>query len=683
MTVRPAPTEPYVREVHGVRTDDPYRWMRNRADPRLRPYLAAERAHYDEVSAGWHDLRSALGAEFAARLPIEEDPVGYRRGPYEYAEHTPVGAEHPQLLRRHGESDFTVLLDGTAVAAGSRHLRYGVCDPSPDGSHLAYSVDVTGNEVYELRFRDTATGTDLPERIPHTYYGSGWSLDSTTLFYVVHDASYRPYRVHRHVLGTDPATDALVYQEDDERFHVDVATTRSGAYLVVTTRSRDTSEQYLVPLDAPGTPARLIEPRRHNVEYFAAHRPETGELLLLTNDGAAEYRVVRAPATDPGRENWVELIEGSDDTRLRELDVFAGYVVLRCQRRGVGFLRVVSPDGTVCDHHPPDEAGLIELYPPGPYDVAAVVASSESLVVPRRWWRIDLRTGARDLLRETRVPGYDPDGYTTTMSFVDTGDGERVPVTIAHRVETTPDGSNPCLLYAYGAYERCARPGFSAALPSLLDRGFVYAIAHVRGGGEHGRRWWLDGRLANKHHTFSDLIAVRDRLVEEGWTDRVVCRGLSAGGLLVGNAYTFRPDRWAGVVAEAPAVDTLNQMLDPSVPLTVNEYDEWGEPAVREQFEWMRAYVPNENITDRPRPPLLVTGILHDPRVLVYAPARWVAGLRAADTHGNHILFRVELGAGDHKVRSRVGSLAYEAEVFAWVLSVALAPAAPAAVAAT
>lgn len=677
MTVlRPAPTEPYVREVHGVRTTDPYRWMRNRADPRLVPHLAAERAHYDGVSAGWHEVRSALGAEFAARLPIEDDRVGYRRGAYEYAEHTPVGAEYPQLLRREGAGDWSVLLDGTAVAAGSSHLRYGVCEPSPDGSHLAYSVDTTGDQVYELRFRDTATGADLPERIPHTYYGCGWSLDSTVLFYVVHDSSYRPYRVYRHVLGTGPGTDALVYQENDQRFHVEVAPTRSGGYLVITTRSRDTSEQWLVPLAHPGRPAELIEPRRHRIEYFAEHRPETDELLLLTNDGADEYRVVRAPLAAPGRAHWVEAVAGENDTRYRELTVYRGHVVLRCQRNGVGFLRVVGADGTTHDHHPPDDAGLIELYPPGAYDVTSVVASSESLVRPRRWWRIDLRTGARDLLREARVPGYDPDAYTTTLSFVDTADGARVPVTVAHRAGLEPDGGNPCLLYAYGAYERCARPAFSPALPSLLDRGFVYAIAHVRGGGEHGRRWWLDGRLEHKHHTFSDLVAVRDRLVETGWADRVVCRGLSAGGLLVGNAYTFHPQKWAGVIAEVPAVDVLNQMLDPSVPLTVNEYDEWGEPAHREQFEWMRAYVPNENITDRPRPPLFVTGLLFDPRVLVYAPARWVAGLRAADTHGNSILFRVELGAGAHTGPSgRFGSLAYEAEVFAWVLSVALAPA--------
>lgn len=673
MTVRPAPTEPYVREVHGVRTDDPYRWMRNRSDPRLRPHLAAERAHYDEASAGWQDVRSALGAEFAGRLPIEEDPVGYRRGPYEYAEHTPVGAEYPQLLRRKAEDDdFTVLLDGTAVAAGRTHLRYGVCDPSPSGSHLAYSVDFTGDEVYELRFRDTATGADLPERIPHTYYGCGWSLDSTVLFYVVHDESYRPYRVFRHVLGTDPAGDALVYQEDDARFHVDVCPTRSGDYLVISTKSRDTSEQWLVPLAEPGTPARLVEPRRHLVEYFAEHRRETDELILLTNDGAPEYRVMRAPLADPGRANWTELIPGEADTRFRELTVYEGHLVLRCQRRGVGFLRVVNADGATHEHRPPDEAGLIELYPPGPYDVASVVVSSESLVAPRRWWRVDLATGGRHLLRETRVPGYDPDDYTTTMSFVDTADGERVPVTYAYRNGTTRAG-NPCLLWAYGAYERCSRTAFSAALPSLLDRGFVYAIAHVRGGGEHGRRWWLDGRLANKHHTFSDLLTVRDWLVSEGWAkdDGVVIRGLSAGGLLMGNAYTEHPQKWAGVVAEVPAVDVLNQMLDASVPLTVNEYDEWGEPAIREQFEWMRAYVPNENISDRPRPPLLVTGNIRDPRVLVYAPARWVAGLRAADTHGNSILFRVELGAGDHKVRGRSGGLAYEAEVFAWVLSVA------------
>jgi oligopeptidase B len=270
------------------------------------------------------------------------------------------------------------------------------------------------------------------------------------------------------------------------------------------------------------------------------------------------------------------------------------------------------------------------------------------------------------------VPGYDPAAYATERAWVTAPDGERVPVTFAYRIGARRPGGNPCLLYGYGAYERCALPRFSPTYPSLLDRGYVYAIAHVRGGGEGGRRWWLDGRLGHKHHTFTDFVAVRDWLVAAGWAapGRVAGRGLSAGGLLTGAAYTFWPERWSAIIAEAPAVDLLNQMLDPTVPLTVNEYDEWGDPNDPEQFEWIRAYSPYENLSDGPKPPLLVTATMFDPRVAVYEPAKWVAALRARDTHGNDILLRAELGPGAHKGPSgRRGTLSYEAELLAWLLS--------------
>lgn len=665
-----APTEPFVRELHGTRLVDPYRWMKDRADPRLRSYLAAERAHYDAVMGGYHEIRTALGAEIAALLPVEEDSVPFRRGEYRYVEHMPVGAEYGQLLRQPLDGDeYTVVLDADAVAAGHEYLRYGACQPSPDGRYLAYSVDFTGEEVYELRFRDTVTGLDLAERIPHTYYGSAWSQQSTVYFYVTHDRAYRPYQVYRHTIGTDPRDDVLVFAEEDERHHVQVRATRSGAWVVISSDAADTNEQWLVPAGAPENPARLVEPRRRGIEYFAEHLVESDELVLLTNDGAPEYRVVRAPLANPGRAGWTEVVPGAVDTRIRQLDVFAGYLVLRCQRDGTGSLRVIRPDGTSYEHGPQDPCGIIELDRPDPYDTTSLVVSTESLVVPRRWWRIDLATGALQPLRQTSIPGYDPAAYAAERGWATAPDGERIPVTFAYRIGAV---GGPCVLYGYGAYERCIQPRFSPTQPSLLDRGYVYAIAHVRGGGEGGRRWWLKGRLGHKHHTFSDFVAVRDWLVQQGWAapDRVVCRGLSAGGLVTGAAYTFWPDRWAGVIAEVPAVDLLNQMLDPTVPLTVNEYDEWGDPTDPEQFGWMRAYSPYENLADGPKPPLLVTASMFDPRVAVYEPAKWVAALRALDTHGNDILLRAALGAGAHKGPSgRLGSLAYEAELLAWIVA--------------
>jgi oligopeptidase B len=687
-----APAEPWVRTTHGTVTAEPFGWMADRSDPRLLPYLMAEQAYYDAAVSGLAQSKRRLGAEFAARLPTEEAAVPWRCGRYTYLEQTPPGAEFPQLCRRRNGSggSFEVILDCGAVAAslapaesGDTYFRLGLCEPSPDGRVVAYSVDLTGDEVYELRFRDVASGCDVADRICRTYYGGAWSADSSAFFYVVHDASFRPCHVLRHVIGTAPAQDTLVFTEPDARYHLSVAATRSGEWIVISAEARDTNEQWIIPAARPDVAPRLVQRRRRGIEYFTEHlaRPAGGEgqsrFAILTNDGAPEYRVVTAPVEAPGRANWRELVPGDPDIRFRRLDVLGGYLVLSCRSHGDPFLRIVRPDGSHHDQHPRTPAGFIEAAVRGDYDATGVVVSTQSLIAPKRWWSVDLHTGARTLLRSSRPLNYDEAAYETRRLWAPTAGGERVPVTIAYHQGLRPDGSAPCLLYAYGAYEACADPRFSVTLPSLLDRGYVYAIGHIRGGGELGRRWWRGGRLATKRNTFTDFVAVRDHLVRTGWAapGRIACRGLSAGGLTVAVAYTFWPDRWAGVIAEAPAVDLLNQMLDPAIPLTVNEYDEWGDPADAQQFRWMRSYTPAENVTDVPRPPLLVTGILHDPRVMISEPAKWVAALRAADTYGNRILLRPQLGAGAHRgPAGRSGTLAYEAELLAWVISVTQDP---------
>jgi oligopeptidase B len=704
-----APAETRVRSVHGIVTAEPFGWMSDPNDPRLLTYLAAERAYYDAAVAGQAGLRARLRAEFSARLPPEEDPVPWRRGPYLYAEHAPTGAELPHLCRHPASTASTVGPDGFSSPAGrdrpaagppaatctvggevfevildsrliaregsGEYLRQGVCEPSPDGRLVAYSVDFTGDEVYELRFRDTTTGTDLADRVGRTYYGCAWSADSRAFFYVVHDASFRPCQVFRHAIGTSPGNDMLVYTEPDERYHVTVSPTRSGEWIVISVESRDTTEQWIIPAAASSTRPLRVAERRRGVEYFAEHLPGTqgrDRFALLTNDGAPEFRVVEAPVTAPGTDEWQELVPGEQDVRFRRLDAVGGHLVLSCRAGGESFLRIVRPDGSHHDQRPGTPAGCIELSGRGSYGETSVVASTQSLVMPKKWWSIDLDTGERRLLRATPPPGYDESAYRTERLWAPAPDGELVPVTIAYRRGLVHDGTSPCLLYGYGAYEICADPRFSLATASLLDRGYVYAIAHVRGGGELGRRWWLGGRLAAKRNTFTDFAAVRDHLASEGWAapDRIVCRGLSAGGLTVGVAYTFWPDRWAGVIAEAPAVDLLNQMLDPAIPLTVNEYDEWGDPSDEEQFGWMRSYAPYENVTAAPRPPLLVTGILHDPRVMISEPAKWVAALRAAGPAANQVLLRAELGPGAHRgPAGRASWIAYEAEILAWAIS--------------
>src|SRR5439155_2693344 len=389
-----------------------------------------------------------------------------------------------------------------------------------------YSVDLAGDELYELRFRDLASGAELEEHIPRTSYGCAWSSDSTSFFYVVPDAAYRPWSVRRHEVGTDPGRDAVVYSEADERFHVSVGATRSGRWVVVSSGSRDTNEQWLIPATDPAAPARCVEGRRRGVEYFVEHlgpaEPGGEEaFVILTNDAAPEYRVVAAPVERPGCELWRTVVPGSDDTRQHTLDTFAGHLVVHCRRDGAEFLTVVRPDHSSYEVHPDAPAGTIEV---DSGDARAVVAT-ESLVTPRRWWSLDLLSGERTLLREQAFRGHRPGDYAVEQLRARAPDGTLVPVTIAYRAGLPADGTRPCLLYGYGAYETCAARGFSVALPSLLDRGFVYAIAHVRGGGECGRRWWLDGRLAAKHQTFTDFVAARDLLVTERRVaaDKVVC----------------------------------------------------------------------------------------------------------------------------------------------------------------
>ena len=506
---------------------------------------------------------------------------------------------------------------------------------SPDGRLLAYSVDFTGDELFQLRIRDLATGADLPDRIEATYYSLGWAADSRSLFYVLTDRLYRPHEVWRHEVGTDPAGDVRVYREDDERFALTVRATRSGGYVLIETESRETTETLIIPAAAPQTPPAVLEPRSPGTEYRADHAdgPDGGEFYLVTNDVAEEFRLVRAPARAPGRASWTEVIAGSPDTRLASCHVFGPYLAVEQRHAAAPQLRVL--------HRASGEQRLIEAAGPQyslalgineDYAATAVTVRTESLTDPPSWHDVDLASGGWQLRQRKDVPGYDPAGYRTQRVAAMAEDGTVIPVTIAYRRGLRPDGTAACLLDGYGAYEDCYWPEFSVATPSLLDRGAVYAVAHIRGGGEGGRRWWLQGRLDRKRNTFTDFIAAADALADQGWAgpDRIVSRGRSAGGLLQGAVFTMAPRRWRAVVAEVPFVDCVTTMSDPTIPLTINEWDEWGDPRHDPVMRaYLRSYSPYDNMPPLPWPDLLVTGSVHDTRVLIKEPARWVARLRA------------------------------------------------------
>ncbi len=680
-------------------TGDAYAWMRDHDLPAMRDYLAAERAYYERETAPTRALQDRLVAEMTARVAPAEDSVTWRRGGFSYFTRVAEGQELEQFCRvaAPGEPaqvllDANLLLGDPACTGG--YVDLGVREVSPDSRLLAYSVDFTGDELFQLRIRDLATGEDLPDRIDATYYGLAWAADSRSLFYVLTDQQYRPHEVWRHELGTDPARDVRVFREDDERFALIVRATRSGGYVLIETESRNTTETLVIPAAAPQTPPAVLEPRRRGTEYRADHAvgpdgldgPDGGEFYLVTNDGAEEFRLVRAPALAPGRANWTEVIAGSPDTRLASCHVFGPYLVVEQRHAAAPQLRVV--------HRSSGEQRLIEAGGPQyslalatneDYAAAVVTVRTESLIDPPSWHDVDLVGGAWQLRKRKDVPGYDPAGYITQRVAATAADGTVIPVTVACRRGLPQDGSAACLLDGYGAYEDCYWPEFSVATPSLLDRGAVYAVAHIRGGGEGGRRWWLQGRLDRKRNTFTDFIAAADMLAAQGWAapDRIVSRGRSAGGLLQGAVFSMAPQRWRAVVAEVPFVDCVTTMSDPTIPLTINEWDEWGDPRNDPDIRaYLRSYSPYDNVPPLPWPDLLVTGNVHDTRVLIREPAKWVARLRAtaattATSTGGQLLFRAELGTEAHMgPTGRYDKLRYEAEVLAFIVTATEMPAA-------
>jgi oligopeptidase B len=683
----PVPPEaerrPQVREIHGERVVDDYGWMRHDADA-LHGHLRAERAYYDKTTAHSHTLQAQLYDEMTQRLSLADPSVSWQVDASLYYTRAVAGKQYRELVRvREDGTGERVLLDENALAEGAAYFALGVRELSPDGRLLAYSVDVVGDEVYELRIRDLDSGDDLPDRIPRSYYGLAWSADSSTLIYTVHDEAYRPYLVKRHRLGTPVDTDTLVIEEPDERYELDVRASRSGELVVVTARSRDASEIWLLETADVHADAQLVERRRRHVEYDVEHvvGPDGGTLYIVTDDEAPEFRLMRAPRREPGRSNWVEVLGHDPQQRLLSADAYAGYLVLTARRGFDRILRVFDlvtgsirdetaqlPAGTIClssrdeDHEQARDA----------YTSTTVTIMTESLIEAARWWSLDLATGARTLRHTQDIPGHDPSRYETHRILVTAADGTEVPVTIAEPRDLPRDGKAPLLLYGYGAYEASIDPWFAPRVLPLLDRGVRYAVAHIRGGGEGGRTWWQQGRLQRKPTTFDDFVTAADALAAQGWADgnRIASRGVSAGGLLQGAVFSRAPQRWRAMVAEVPFVDVVTTMLDPSVPLTVTEYDEWGDPNDAEAYRVMSSYSPYENIPDGDWPALLVTGSLHDARVMVHEPAKWVARLREKDPGTHPLLFRPELGAASHGGPSgRLDRLRYEAEVLAFLVS--------------
>ena len=672
--------------------------------PELLDHLADERAWCDLATTHLDSLASVLRSEMVARVPEQRRSSTWSRMRFSYytsdarnRDYSVIwresrnnfaaqGADSIVDSRSHDEfaanSSAAVILDVNTLDAGTGYLDLGLTICSPDEDLLAYSVDTSGDEVFALRFRDLRTGTDLPDLVEGTGYTGAWLSDSSGFLYTVFDASWRQERIRLHRLGTSASDDVDVLVEPDRRFEVTVRRCRSERAVVVVAESRDTSEcWYLDPTGADLLP-RSLGGRRTGVTYRAEHvRDDTGpgSFLLVTDDDAVEFKLASCPVPGVGGQDhttWHDVRAEDPSERLERVDAFAGHLVTTLRRGGDRLLRLLAADdlaGPGVEVTSRFVGGEIRLARNTWYDAATVAVVEESHTEPVVHAEVALADGAVTDSHRDEAGGHDPAAYVAEVRTFPSVDGTPVPATVVRQRDTPLDGSAPALLWAYGAYEYSWEREWEEKWPSFLDRGVVLVHAHVRGGGECGRHWWLDGRLTTKQHTFDDLLAVADGIAEAGLVDpdRIATRGLSAGGLLQGAVFSQRPDRWRAVLAEVPFVDVITSMSDDSLPLTVNEWDEWGDPQVREQFDAMLAYSPYDNPPPAGgRPDLLVTGAVHDTRVLVHEPAKWVARLRETDPEwAARCLFRVELGTGSHVGPSgRLDHLAYEADVAAWLL---------------
>jgi oligopeptidase B len=576
-----------------------------------------------------------------------------------------------------------VLLDGNELAGDAPFFSLGALSVSPDERLLAYSTDFSGDERFTLRVKDLASGSMLDDEVPDTHYGCAWSQDGSTLFYVTVDDAWRPYRIWRHAVGTPAADDVVVFEEADEKFWVGVGTSRDERFLEIHTASKLTSEVWLLDAATPAGEFSVVAPRRQGVEYGVEVAGD--RLLILHNDGAENFELAAAPLPGaPGygdAASWTPVIAHRADTRLLSVDAFADYLVLYYRRDGLTGLSVLPASGA----GPERPVTFPEpLYTVGPgsnpeYTQTRFRLGYNSMVTPSTVYDLDLATGELTELKQQQVlpspagVAYDPAAYEQYREWAVAADGTRVPISIVCPKGTPRDGSAPCLLYGYGSYEISIDPNFSISRLSLLDRGFVFAIAHIRGGGEMGRPWYDDGKMLTKRNTFTDFVACAAHLVETGWTSpaRLVARGGSAGGLLMGAVANLAPSAFAGIVAQVPFVDALNSILDPSLPLTVTEWEEWGDPlhdpAV---YEYMKSYTPYENVAAASYPAIFAITSLNDTRVLYHEPAKWTARLRALAS-GGPFLLKTEMEAGHGGRSGRYDAWQEEALVLAWIIATA------------
>jgi oligopeptidase B len=652
--------------------------MRNPAllDAEIRTYLEAENAYCDAKLADMRDLQDTLFAEMKARLKQDDSTVPSPHGAFEYYATYVTGGQYARLCRRpRGETAEHVIFDGNAEAKDKTFWDLGGSSHSPDHRLLAHATDDKGSELYTLRIRDLATGNDLPDTIPDTRGDMVWANDSKTLFYIRIDANHRPRYVYRHTLGTPVADDVLVYEEADTGFYLAIGKTQSSGLILINAHDHQTNEVYVIDADQPAQSPRLIEPRSLGHEYHVEHHGD--RLIITTNSNDAEdFRVVEAPLAAPQRANWREIVAHRPGRLILEAAVFKDHMA-RLERED-SLPRIVIHRWSDGQEHSiafAEDAYSLGMSSGYEFDTMSIRFTYSSMTTPTETYDYDMATRARTLRKRQEVPsGHTPADYVTRRLFAPAPDGESVPVSLLYRKDTPLDGSAPVFLYGYGAYGISIPASFATGRLSLVDRGFIYAIAHIRGGKDKGYRWYKTGKAAHKVNTFTDFIAAGEYLVQQGLTQRgsIIANGGSAGGMLMGAVANLAPELFLGIIADVPFVDVLNTMLDKDLPLTPPEWPEWGNPIdSASEFAYIQAYSPYDNVTATAYPHILASGGLTDPRVTYWEPAKWVARLRTLNTSDNLLLLKINMGAGHGGSSGRFERLKETARDFAFALKIA------------
>ncbi|MFQ5570239.1 MAG: S9 family peptidase [Rhodothermales bacterium] len=646
-----ARVEPVELETHGDTRIDNYYWLRERENPDVIAYLEAENAYTDTLTAHTRDLQNVLFEEIKGRIKQTDTSVPYKLDDYVYYTRFEEGKEYPIYCRKKGsiEADEEVMLDVNAMAEGHEFFAVRGRQVSSGQDILAYAVDTQGRRIYTLKFKNLTTGDILPDEIPDVTGNVAWGNDNRTLFYTKQDLeTLRWFQIYRHVLGTDPAQDELVYEETDDTFSAFVFKTKSKKYLMIGSSQTLSSEyRYLDANDPTGT-FEVFLPRERNHEYSVDHFEN--HFYIRTNDQAQNFRLMKTPVTATGKEHWEEVIPHRDEVFLSGFEIFKDHLVLSERKNGLTQLRVRPWDGSeehYLDFGEPAYLAYISTNPD--FNTQVLRYGYTSMTTPTSTFDYDMETREKTLLKQQEVlGGFASEDYVTERLYATARDGVEVPISLVYRKGTRIDGTAPLLLYGYGSYGASMDATFSSSRLSLLDRGFVFAIAHIRGGQELGRQWYENGKLLKKKNTFTDFIDCGQYLIEQKYADpeRIFAQGGSAGGLLMGAVVNMRPDLFNGVIAAVPWVDVVTTMLDDSIPLTTSEYDEWGNPNDKEYYDYMLSYSPYDNVEAKSYPNLLVTTGLHDSQVQYWEPAKWVAKLRTLKTDHNLLILKTNMDAG-------------------------------------